>query len=356
MNTKKMVVPFAVKQMDEDDDFYTFEGYGSTFDNVDLGDDRVMRGAFKDSIRECMESGKMPPVLWQHDMHMPLGKYIEMREDERGLYVKGRMPKADDFVRGRVYPQMKAGSVGAMSIGYRADEWEIEDGIRNLKKLKLFEISLVTMPMNPQAEVTGIKAVVPFQDLPLAEVDREWDSDAAIPRVRELLDSEDEPSSRYRRAFLWYDRENADEFGAYKLPIADVIDGRLVAVPRAIFAAAAAVQGARGGVDIPDSDMGGVRRNIERYYDKMDRESPFDGKSLIIDADMLKCLSERQIDRVLRSGVRMTRKATKNFIACLDAKSLRDADGCGAREAKSDALDWAEVMESLNEIKTNLED
>ena len=119
------------------------------------------------------------------------------------------------------------------------------------------------------------KTAVPFQDLPLAGKSRAWDSTAAIARVRAATGSEDAPSSRYKRAFLWYDRENQGDFGAYKLPIADIVNGTLTAIPRAIFAAAAALKGARGGVDIPAADRRGVIRNLERYYSKLQMDSPF---------------------------------------------------------------------------------
>lgn len=113
------------------------------------------------------------------------------------------------------------------------------------------------------------KAVVDFQDLPLGARDAEWDSDAALGRWREASGSTEEPSDDYRQAFVWYDDEDAENFGAYKLPIADVVDGTLTAMPRGIFAAAMAIEGARGGVDIPDDDMAGVREHLESYYAKM---------------------------------------------------------------------------------------
>lgn len=75
-------------------------------------------------------------------------------------------------------------------------------------------------------------AVTSFQDLPLAERDREWDGDAAEKRVRAWAGAEDEPNEKYRDAHVWYDAEKKQNFTAYKLLIADVVDGRLVAVPR----------------------------------------------------------------------------------------------------------------------------
>src|SRR5215207_10246268 len=90
-----------------------------------------------------------------------------------------------------------------------------------------------------------------FQDLPLADRDREWDGAAAEKRVRKWAGAEDEPNQKYRDAHVWYDADNKDNFTAYKLPIADVIGGRLRAVPRAVTAAGGVMQGAHGGADIP---------------------------------------------------------------------------------------------------------
>jgi len=354
MEIKRITVPFSIKQMDEEDnDFYKFEGYGSTFGNVDLGQDRVMPGAFKACISEFIRSGKQLPVLWQHDMTMPLGTYVEMREDEKGLYVKGKMPKADDFVRGRVFPQMKAGSVSALSIGYAANQWDIDGDIRNLKELTLFEISLVTMPMNPQATISGVKGATSFQDLPLADVSRPWSATESRGRVRQFLDSVDEPSSRYRRAFLWFDSADAENFEAYKLPFADVVDGKLVAVPRAIFAAAAAMRGARGGVDIHESDKAKVESHINRYYEKMGRESPLKEKCLIIDAIDVKFLTERELECMLSlKSVKFSTQASKALISCLNVDTLRDAGSDNARDAKKDGeqKELSDVFKTLKSL------
>lgn len=119
-------------------------------------------------------------------------------------------------------------------------------------------------------------AVTPFQDLPLADRDREWDGDAADKRVRKWADAEDEPDGRYRDAHVWYDADSKDRFGAYKLLIADVIGGRLHAVPRGVMAAAAVVQGARGGVDLPRRDIDRVKSHLAKYYEKMGDTAPWD--------------------------------------------------------------------------------
>ena len=119
-------------------------------------------------------------------------------------------------------------------------------------------------------------AVTTFQDLPLADRDRAWDGDAAEKRVRAWADAEDEPNEKYRDAHVWYDADNKDNFTAYKLLIADVVDGRLKAVPRGVMAAAGVMQGARGGVDIPGKDVDRVKSHLAKYYKKMDDTAPWD--------------------------------------------------------------------------------
>jgi hypothetical protein len=118
--------------------------------------------------------------------------------------------------------------------------------------------------------------VTKFQDLPLADHDRPWDGDAADKRVRQWADATDEPDAEYRDAHVWYDAGSKDQFGAYKLLIADVIDGRLKAVPRGVMAAGNVMQGARGGVDLPKADIPRVKSHLAKYYEKMGETAPWD--------------------------------------------------------------------------------
>ena len=118
-------------------------------------------------------------------------------------------------------------------------------------------------------------AVTAFQDLPLADRDRTWDGAAAESRVRSWAEAEDEPNARYRDAHVWYDAEKKDTYAAYKLLVCDVVDGRLVVVPRAVTAAAGVVQGARGGVKIPQRDVARVKSHLAKYYAKMGDRPPW---------------------------------------------------------------------------------
>jgi hypothetical protein len=119
-------------------------------------------------------------------------------------------------------------------------------------------------------------AVTAFQDLALADRDRRWDGDAAENRVRTWAKAEDEPNERYRDAHVWYDADKKTNFTAYKLLIADVVDGHLVAIPRAVMAAGGIMQGAHGGIDIPSGDVDRVKSHLAKYYKKMDDTAPWE--------------------------------------------------------------------------------
>jgi hypothetical protein len=119
-------------------------------------------------------------------------------------------------------------------------------------------------------------AVTSFQDLPLADRDREWDGAAAERRVRRFTGAEDEPNERYRDAHVWYDAEKKQNFTAYKLLIADVVDNRLVVVPHGLMAAGNVMQGSRGGIDLPAKDVDRVKSHLAKYYAKLGEDAPWD--------------------------------------------------------------------------------
>jgi hypothetical protein len=119
-------------------------------------------------------------------------------------------------------------------------------------------------------------AVTSFGDLPMTDRDREWDGAAAEKRVRAWAKAEDGPNERYRDAHVWYDAERKDRFTAYKLLIADVVDGRLRAVPRGVMAAGNIMDGARGGIDLPENDIDRAKSHLAKYYAKMGDEPPWE--------------------------------------------------------------------------------
>jgi len=153
MQTKYMDAPLHIKQLDEDG---TFEGYGSVFGNVDAYGEIVARGAFEETLREKGPSGIA--MLWQHNAREPIGAYEEIREDDTGLWMRGRL--AMKTQRGmEAYELMKMGAVSGLSIGFVPKQVQIdeENDTVTLTQVDLWETSIVTFPANDAARVSAVK-------------------------------------------------------------------------------------------------------------------------------------------------------------------------------------------------------
>ena len=130
-------------------------GYASLFGVRDQGGDVVAPGAYARSLSALAAKGRKVRMLWQHDPTLPIGIWDEVREDGRGLYVKGRI--LVDVARGReAAALLAAGAMDGLSIGYRTLRAERDGkGQRLLAELELWEVSLVTFPMLPDARVAA---------------------------------------------------------------------------------------------------------------------------------------------------------------------------------------------------------
>lgn len=133
------------------------EGYASIFNNVDHGGDKVVPGAFVDSLAKARQGGRTVKMLWSHDPSQPIGVWEDLAEDGKGLRGTGRLVMEVSKAR-EVHALMKAGAVGGLSIGYRTINSEPEGNVRLLKQVELFEISPVTFPMNDRAKISAVKA------------------------------------------------------------------------------------------------------------------------------------------------------------------------------------------------------
>jgi len=131
-----------------------------------------------------------------------------------------------------------------------------------------------------EPETVEDKGVSGKTTFPLGDRERAWDSSAADGRVRTWAGAEEEPNAKYASAHFWFDSDERENFTAYKLLFVDVVDGEARAIPRALFAVAGVLQGARGGVDIPEGDIEGVKSKVETYYARM-REA-FDDDSIVV--------------------------------------------------------------------------
>lgn len=320
----KSVLNIEIKALpaEEGDNSITFEGYLVTWD-LDKAGDIFTRGAFKDDV------GKSFAVFWDHGWlkgKPPIGSLIVLAEDEIGVKVLGTLPLEDEFVEGRIAPHLRSGTIKEMSAGFTAlkSDTKTEGGIRTISKATMMEGSLVNFACNTQATVTSVKYVTKWDDLPKKLADRAymWDSSAADKRIREKTGATEEPSAEYANMHLWHDADKADNFTAYKLLIADVINGEIAAVPRAIFAVRGVLAGARGGVDIPEDEIPAIKDIVNRYYDIMDLEQPFvAGKSMPFTLTELKALPKSLLQDVLKE-CEICNSAVKFLVSVISAQEV----------------------------------
>lgn len=129
------------------------EGYASRFGLPDQGGDIVAKGAFGASLARLAAKGDKVRMLWQHDPTKPIGVWDEIREDETGLWVKGRLLSEVALAR-EAATLIDAGAIDGLSIGYRTVRAEKDQkGRRVLTEVELWEVSLVTFPMLPEAKL-----------------------------------------------------------------------------------------------------------------------------------------------------------------------------------------------------------
>ena len=149
-------------------------GYASLFGSTDQGGDVVQAGAYGASLSRLAKAGRGVKMLWQHDPTRPIGVWDEVREDGRGLFVRGRLLLEVQAGR-EALVLLKAGAIDGLSIGYRTVRSEKAGANRLLHEIELWEVSLVTFPMLPEARVQADVSEPETDDLArtLAETFRE---------------------------------------------------------------------------------------------------------------------------------------------------------------------------------------
>lgn len=146
-------IPLEIKHLEGRE----FEGHGSIFGNEDFGGDVVLPGAFKRTLAQHRKGGSLPQMFWMHDPSRVPGKWLSMNEDDDGLQVKGVL--AETPLGDEIRTLLKMDAVKGLSIGYQTVDQDYDaDGRRLLKEVDLWEVSVVSLPMNPLAQVTHAKS------------------------------------------------------------------------------------------------------------------------------------------------------------------------------------------------------
>ena len=153
MNQQYLTVPLEIKSLSA----RQIEGHGSVFGNVDLGGDVVIPGAFKKSLNRHKQAGTMPQMFWMHDPSRVPGAWVDAKEDSYGLALVGTLADTELGNEMRTLANMKA--VRGLSIGYQALDVDYDkDGNRLLKEIDVWEVSLVSLAMNPLARIEASKS------------------------------------------------------------------------------------------------------------------------------------------------------------------------------------------------------
>lgn len=152
-NLKYANTTLELKQLEE----RQFEGYGSVFNNLDLQDDIIVPGAFKRSLATHKKEGTTPQMFWMHAWDQVPGKWLDMAEDDYGLKVKGEL--LPTTLGKDMHVLLTNDAVRGLSIGFRIMDYDFDDdGVRIIKEIDLWEVSLVSLAANPLAQVASAKA------------------------------------------------------------------------------------------------------------------------------------------------------------------------------------------------------
>lgn len=160
MEKKQLSGGFELRSVSEDG---TFSGHGSVFGVKDHYGDVVEPGAFSASLADWQKKGRLPKLLLQHDPRQIIGKWTAMREDARGLYVEGKLFTQLAIAK-TAHTLMKEGELDGLSIGFSVPEggmtFDRAENVNRIKAVDLWEVSVVTFPANPAAQVEAVKAAL----------------------------------------------------------------------------------------------------------------------------------------------------------------------------------------------------
>lgn len=251
-----------------------FSGYAAVYDVVDLGGDMLHRGSFGKNLKD---KGNKRKLLWQHDKSTPIG-VVELSEDNTGLKIDKGKFNLNSQEGKNAYENTKfwleEDLTAELSIGWRSVKsptWD-EDGVAHIKEAKVFEVSVVSIAMNPLAQVTELKELSPYQKLPI-------DKSKSLPEYRTwsetievagLIAEYQNKSSVLRKAFLLQTGEKE-----FALPIAGVRDGVLHIIPEAVYNAAGIVWSEEFVKEYDPEVVDGVRLVLEKYLSRLGKVAPW---------------------------------------------------------------------------------
>jgi HK97 family phage prohead protease len=266
------------------------EGYASVFNNVDLGGDVVVPGAFKKTLKERLTRNAIK-LVDSHNIHegtsAVIGVVTDAKEDETGLWFKSRLsmvPRAQE-----IRTKVREGILDSTSFGYdTVKATDGADGVRYLKELKLYEVSVVIWGMNPLASINAVKSATSLPSFGLAPVEAAWDAEAATARIKAWVSDlpveewDEAAHSKWARAFLYTKGQD------WALPVIDIVDG----APQYVFAAVKTALDDVRRDSIYKADADALEATIKSLYDRFQVEFPAKGTIVVSGAELISSLKE----------------------------------------------------------------
>lgn len=310
------------------------EGYIATWD-IDRGDwtgvkDQFVKGAFLSSILDHKVRGRQIRLKDHHGRTVGGFPVEQVREDERGLYGVGEINL--EVQQGReAYSLAKQGVLTDFSIGFSVVKSTTDETgeLRTISEASIWEGSIVDEPMNPKANITAVKSG--FDDLPVAPKDTEWNEEKALSRVEGFINVSDIKES----LGTVFAKGSVAGF-----LIVDVIDEKLVVIPKAIFLASSSVEKMDDG-EAKDKAV----NHLEKYYAKMNLPSPFaEEQKQFFNVDEVKGFTTRQFEKALVKTGCFSKEAAKFLVSKADLRGPKEKQD---DEAKSKILKEIEDIASL---------
>lgn len=239
-----------------------------------------------------------PVVLWAHDYSkLPIGMATKVFKNNDGQLEAEGIFASHEFAQ-EVRKLYDEKIVRATSVGFIAKEMQGN----TITNSELIEFSFVPVPCNPEAlgkmkkinmnvaelatkgfiklKDLRVKRVVPEHNPQRADIGMEWDGTAAIDRMRKLFSTDGSGTKdqmewdNYIDGFTWHNEVETNDFTSYKLPHHDVVDGNFMTVFNGVVAAMEALNGERGGVEVPEDDRQKVWEHLADHYRQFDQEPP----------------------------------------------------------------------------------
>jgi len=264
---------------------------------------------------------KNPVFLWAHNYRQPpVGKAVNVWVEDKTLFFDIKFATKEEYeFADTIYRLYKGEYLRAVSVGFIPKEWEARyegEGRdrrwlgNTFKRQELLELSAVPVPAHQDAlmvarskgilveeelkllesgDITkgdGTWRVGGARDLPIDTSDADWDAGAAVKRIRKWASSDGSGEKdkmdwkKYRKAFVVYNADDLEKFESYKMPFADVVDGKLTARKKAIYACAVVLQGGRNRPNLSEEELKKAKSFVAHYYHRMDEEAPWERDSL----------------------------------------------------------------------------